>query len=356
MRFLFVSVLIAAGMIFFEVAHPAVFSGTDPKTIVTPVGPGIAIVTEIDTVRPYAGEQFSISYRLRTASPPVAVDVDPQQFTGFWTEAAGSLEKPDAASSGRNDTPRSEYTLREVIAFPLSSGELVLPAIRLKIKTRGTTPRGPEDWDLICMSEPLPIEVLPVPQVPDRTLPLVGSLDGTLLSNTADPGTVLLELQGTSNLALFDPTSSIRAPAASIVASSVDDEKMLQTIETGGQRSIRLLQRRRWVLRNSIPQSQDSRIERVEIAFFVPETGKWSTKSIPGTRLAGLRMGTDTALAGDLPQPAASQIHGWTLFLWAALALCCIPVWLVIRDPQVRLRVLRSRIFSSISRILFSRP
>jgi hypothetical protein len=351
----FVPALLGPALLaYFLMAYPVFPAGADPGTWLTNVGKGFAIVTEVSNMTPYAGEQFTVAYRLRAARPPVAVDIDPQQFTGFWTEPTGSAE-PAAATQGHAPS-ESEYLLREIIAYPLLSGELKLPALRLKIKAAGVPSRSDEDWDLICLSEPVSIRVLPLPNERDSLIPLVGSLEGRFLSDEPSRGEALLELQGTSNLALFDPARWIRvADPIAIVVRPVDDEKMVQTIEIGGKRRIRLLQRRRWSLRPAVPRNQDTRVDGFRVELFTPENGKWSTKTIAGIRIPGVRTGGMPLEDPAVPQFSGGK-RGWKPLVGIVLCALGVLAWLSTGGGQVRLRSLRTRMLSRISRIRFSRP
>jgi hypothetical protein len=176
------------------------------------------------------------------------------------------------------------------------------------------------------------------------------------LTGGAERGHVLLELWGTANLELFDPTSLIRSSQATLLVAPVDDEKMVQTIESGGRRRIRLFLRRRWSIRSVIPRAGDLAVERFSVSVFQPQTGKWNTTAIPGIELPGLQMDIELpAEPGPVP-PAARKSYPWRWPTIIALAALCASAWLIFGNPQLRLRSLFIRIFSRISRIRFSKP
>lgn len=268
------------------------------REVISRVAPGLAIVTQIGNGTPYVGQQFSIIYFLRSLNAPSAIDIDPQQFTGFWTELSPPAADAPPSVHPLENQPASQYLLRQVIAFPLSDGKVQLPPLRLKIKMPDSR-SGPGDWDLICSSEPIFIDVLPVPSLGEQKLPLVGNIEGSLTPSGTAPGSeAILELQGTANLAFFDPVQWIGArPGLVLSVRPAEWDKLVQTRELGGKREITLLQRRSWYIRVLGQESGPVRVGGSALHVFRPLTGVWTEQMIGGITIAGL----DVKAAGSGP-------------------------------------------------------
>ena len=128
---------------------------------------------------------------------------------------------------------------------------------------------------------------------------------------------------------------------------------MVQTIETGGKRRIRLLQRRRWSIRSEIANRREIRIEECSLPVFNPESGQWTRKLFTGTTLTGFQV--EAALPADFNAPTTNDARaGRVSWIGVFIATVCILAWIFV--PQLRFRSLRKRMLSRISRIRFSRP
>jgi hypothetical protein len=313
---------------------------------VSRVAPGFAIVTEISKVTPYVGQQFSIVYWLRAVRPPSAVDIDPQQFTGFWTETGDPPAESRPARETVDGKAATEYLLRQVIAFPLWEGNLELPALRLKIKLGETVSPRHADWDLVCLSDHVSIRALPVPGhagAPEE-FPLVGTLDGTMVSARADHQ-LILELQGTANLAFLDPLRWIRSQQGlRFSASLADSENMVQTRDQAGRRQLQLIQRRRWVVRALGFAASNSRVGDVLLRVFHPEAGTWGEKRLPGTALRGY----------PVPQisPHGSRLSAWHLPASAISAIAAAAGAIAVFLSFTRIRNKRKGRLTKLKRIL----
>src|SRR2546427_1604635 len=94
------------------------------------------------------GQQFSIVYSLVAQRYPTAVDVQPQQFSGFWTEIVTLPQEPRTIMRLVAGKPTHEFLLRQVIAYPVEEGKLVLPPLAVKIMITGALAPGATNWDL----------------------------------------------------------------------------------------------------------------------------------------------------------------------------------------------------------------
>jgi hypothetical protein len=321
------------------------------REVMSRIAPGLAIVTEIGNSSPYVGQQFSIIYSLRALKAPSAVDIDPQQFTGFWTELSPPADARPSDQSLENQ-PASQYLLRQVIAFPLSEGKLQLPPLRLKIKMPDSR-SGPGDWDLVCSSDPVFVDVLPVPNVEEQKLALVGDIEGGLTSSGSAGGSeVILELQGTANLAFFDPLQWIGTrPGVVLSVRPAEWDKLVQTRDLGGKRQITLLQRRSWYIRVLGQGTGPVRVGGGALPIFQPLTGVWREPTIGAITIAGL----DVKPAASAPVQLNHSNEGirtrsaWIVALIAGL-LTAVALCACVRARRLRQRDWAARGLASLDK------
>lgn len=266
--------------------------------IVSPLAPDLAIVTEISLDTPYLGQQFCIIYRLRAIRPPAAIDIDPQQYPGFWTEpvplSAGSAAAPRPVK-GRGGF---DYLLRQLIAYPLLEGLQKIPPLSVKVKRAGSTPTKSEEWDVVGMSDAVNVNVMPLPPGPVTTAgsPFVGGLQAAWSSPGERPGELLLEIQGTANLAFFHPLNWLRAPeGARLRERLVANDNLAQTVDIEGRRQLSYLQRQRWVI--SVSGSRTGQqLPGFYLPVFDPYTREWKSVRVETVALPG-----EESFAGDPP-------------------------------------------------------
>ena len=258
---------------------------SDPtKTFVSPIAPDLAIVTEVSLQNPYVGQQFSVIYRLRAQRPPAAVDIDPQQYPGFWTEVVPISQESASTARPLRGQAVVDFLLRQVIAYPIEEGAVLLPPLSIKVKRTGGVSRQPDDWDVAGLSTPVEIRSLPLPPGGDarKTMPLVGSAEGSMTWEGQDRSTIVLELQGTANLALFDPLDWIRSrPDQLSRARLVRAENIPRTIDLNGTRRLSLVQRLRWFL--TFEESRTGQeVDALEVPVFSPLENSWTSLRVPG--------------------------------------------------------------------------
>src|SRR5688572_13606883 len=159
---------------------PQLYSQEQDGIFTTQISPNLSIVREINPANPYAGQQFSIIYSLYAFQFPVAVDIEPQQYSHFWTEIIPLTEQTRTITRIIHGRARHEFLLRQVVAYPLSTGILELPPLALKVKMTGNLAAGSENWDLIAQSKADFIRVRPLPPHQESTtgVPFTGSMSG----------------------------------------------------------------------------------------------------------------------------------------------------------------------------------
>ncbi len=259
------------------------------RSFVSRIAPDLAIVTEVSLDTPYVGQQFSIIYKLRAQRPPAAVDIDPQEYSGFWTELIPIAQDSASAPRALKGQDAVDYLLRQVVAYPLLEGKQKLPPLSLKVKRAGNISAGRDDWDLLGTSVPVDILVAPLPPS-SRAGPgmaLVGDVTGAL--NRAEGGSrgLMLEIQGTANLALFKPLDWLPSAAGVQVHQQlVSADKQTRTVDIEGKRQLSLLQRQRWLL--TVTGGEDGRhLEGFFLPVFDPREKAWKSARIEGLSASG---------------------------------------------------------------------
>jgi hypothetical protein len=304
---------------------------------VTPIPRDFEVVTLVSNTNPFVGEQFYVIYSLRAQRAPAAVELDPQQYAGFWTEPAQLPEQPRSTVRLRNGRQVSEYLLRQVMAFPLWAGALELPPLRVKVRI-GDSHSSNLDWDSIGLSRSIPVAArAPTPQREHQDLqPLVGELEGSLSAGSSGVRSdLLLELKGTANLALFQPMEWLKTSSQirwSVRLKGWDNT--IQIRDTGDGRQLTLLQWRRWSIRPLMEAGQALRVEDLAIPVFQPQSGQWTTVRIRGLELKNrdsdwpAEIPAEGSGAAAHPDGVPRYVVGTTLLLLAAaLTLLLIRFW-----------------------------
>jgi hypothetical protein len=320
---LLVMICLAAGYV---AASPA--DDASHRISLESITPHIAVVTEVSDEEPYVGQQFSVIYKLRCSIPPTAVDVDPQDFTGFWTvtaPAAGQARPEPVTLSGR---PATDFLLRQLIVFPLRPGRQALPPLRLKIK-EGASSR--DDWDLTRHTRAVGINVRPVPVTEGKrdAFFMVGSLDVRLSNGDPDNAREsVLEVRGTANLDFFRPEQWLKSrDEQPLLIRLRDAESLVQTRDYEGKRRLTLLQRRKWSVRVYAGESAGTGIEPFRVPFFDPEASGWRSVEVPvfvprtGTGTAQAR-NPDSEVAG--PRQLRGRVTGFSPPVIIAFAVSCL--------------------------------
>ena len=306
----------------------------EPAAVVHAIAPDLAIVTEVGTLSPYVGQQFSVIYWLRARRAPAAVDVDPQQFPGFWTEMVPL--SPESGPVVRTAERYSDYLLRQVVAFPLLEGAAQLPPLSVKIRLAAARPAASPDWDVVARSESLPLQVraLPARAGLAGAAPLVGEVRGSISAQAGGAGRgAILEVEGTANLGLFRPEEWLApAPGVRLRCRLLASDRMTQILDTGGRRRLTLRARQRWLLECDADATGDLRLE-----VFEPRTASWSEVRIAGALLPPARPRA-AAASGGFAVAAAAPETGTRLTLPALAAAAALALAAVLRRARRRVR------------------
>jgi hypothetical protein len=256
--------------------------GAAHRILIEGITPHVAVVTEVSDEEPYVGQQFSVIYKLRCSIPPTAVDVDPQDFTGFWTVTAPTSGQARPEPVTLNGRAATDFLLRQLIVFPLRPGRQALPALRLKMKQGSSSL---DDWDLTTHTRPFEVDVRPVPATQEGrdTFSLVGSLEAKLSDGEPDKADeAILEIQGTANLAFFRPENWLKnGDGKPLLIRLRDAETLVQTRDYEGKRRLTFLQRRKWTVGVLSGERTGIGLKPFSIPFFDPEASTWRTQEIP---------------------------------------------------------------------------
>lgn len=270
------------------------------QTFVSRVSAEMAIVTELSIGDPVVGQQFSVVYKLRAQRAPTAVDIDPQQFPGFWTELVPVSRESVSARRPPEEPGVVDYLLRQVVAFPLKEGTLQLPPLSLKIKTSELASAQSGDWDVLGVSSPVavPVSSLPPGARPVLDLPFVGSAEGSMKWEGEAHSVLVLDIHGTANLAWFRPLEWLRGPEGMrFHARLASAEKAAQTIDVEGKRRITLIQRQRWTV-SVLGGHPGQCIDDMLLPVFEPAKRVWSDARIEGIRIPDAAPSTRSMEAG----------------------------------------------------------
>jgi hypothetical protein len=270
-------------------AVPMVAMEDNGRVLQTPIAPGLSISMDISTSSPYLGQQFSIVYSLVAQRFPTAVDVQPQQFSGFWTEIVPLPQEPRTIMRLVAGKPTHEFLLRQVIAYPVEEGELVLPPLAVKMMITGALAPGATNWDVEAATKPVPIQVqsLPASLGPEKPSYLVGTLSGRLRPmEGSDEHSFLLEMEGTANIAFIQPQSLLRCQGAVLLPPRLlRAESEVDTMGIGGRRKLTLVFHRTWAARLLPAGSETLHIDDIHIPVFQPEAAGWREAEVEGLSL-----------------------------------------------------------------------
>jgi len=289
---------------------------------ITSIAPGLSIVTEVSQAQPYVGEQFSIVYWLRAQTPPAAIDIVAQQYSGLWTQVI-PLEQPHAVDRERYGRTSYESLLRQVVAYALREGTVELPPLALRIRTSEEPAANARGWDLEGSSRPIRLEVL---RQPGAGEPLVaGSLEGRAAPSGARE--IRLELSGTANVAFLDPGALVRLDGAEVgarrLAEAIDG---VETRDLEGARTVRIVHRYTWRLALRADAGGEVRVGDVVVPVFDPESAATTEVRIAGFTLPSTRAPEGSTRA---PAPRAGSSSGAALavVVCALVAAALLVLW-----------------------------
>ena len=304
------AVLLALGFIF-HADDKLLFSWEDQgRAFSAQIAPGLKIRTEVSSQFLHVGQQFSILYSLVTQRYPTEIDIEPQQYSGFWTEIVPLAEQTRTITRLLDGRPTHEFLLRQIIASPLEEGALGLPPLSVKIMMARSAAAGAPRWDVVAKSNPVSLTVLPLPasEAGATTSLLVGTLEGRLEESKRSQGReVILDLQGTANLAFFQPLDWFRGTGVAFLAPRlVQAESFVETWDTGD----------------------------LQIPVLDPGRGTWTNVRIPGIDVRAPSSTTRPAAPAPLPSSERGSAgflgrYRRALCAGAVLALVSLGVWLL---------------------------
>jgi len=301
----------------------------------TRIADGMSLYTEYSLAHPYLGEQVSVVYSLRAVRPPSAIDVDPQQFSGFWSEILPLPAQTRILVRGGSNRSAQEFLLRQVVVTPLRRGMLQLPPLSIKVKRAGTRAPAEEDWDLHALSDPVPIDVVSPPghERADQ-LPLVGTISGEFIVPAAARNAFSLELEGTANLGWFLPLEWVRLRNAAIVSAQIMEEESSPLIrDMGGKRQILYRQKKKWLFRYLPGPDGPPTIEDLTLRAFDSSQGRWKISEIRGRPLEAAEVPRPATRRSEQIQQPRSRFFSMSPFWFGPLSLGVLALlaWVAVR-------------------------
>ena len=241
---------------------------------VSQIAPSLWLNTDVNMLDPYVGQQFSVVYSLTAFDPPMAVDIQPQQYHGFWSQVVPLPRESRIARGELGGKPVFNYLLRQVVVSPIFEGQAKLPPLKIKLRIQRDFPRPVQGT-----SDPIEIEVRPLPKCPFslRGSPLVGQLKGKMYPGPSGVATARLELEGTANLAFFDPARWLVGGGSETRIRLRVAESRVQVRDLEGRRSLTTVRRYEWGLH---PGTGVSSQPDLKIPTFNPRDGGWEVLKI----------------------------------------------------------------------------
>ncbi len=241
---------------------------------VSQIAPFLWLNTDVNMLDPYVGQQFSVVYSLTAFDPPMAVDIQPQQYHGFWSQVVPLPRESRIASGELGGKPVFNYLLRQVVVSPIFEGQVKLPPLKIKLRIQRDFPRPVQGT-----SDPIEIEVRPLPKCPFglRGSPLVGQLKGKIYPDPSGGTRARLELEGTANLAFFDPARWLDRGGSETRIRLRVAESRVQVRDLAGRRSLTTVRRYEWGLH---PGTGGSLRPGLQVPTFNPLDGGWKVLKI----------------------------------------------------------------------------
>jgi hypothetical protein len=306
--------------------------------------PRIELRAEVDSRRPWAGEQIAYTLWVYAQVPfGNAGLAAPPSFPGFWAEEVDLGDPRFLAERVYSDGEWwQRLPLLRRVLFPLRPGRLEIEPLELTLDA-GVPQSGrlgflrPRSRRLTLRSNAVTVEARPLPEPPPEFSGAVGrlSLDAALEPAAialGDGATLTLELSGRGNLQGV-------APPAPAVPPGVD---LLPPEEQGGRRiaGVQMAGRRTWRYPLAPDAAGRYSLPPVSLTYFDPTAGEYRRTSTPELVLTVAEpppgAAAETA-AGDARPPEASESEAppprwaWAAALAAVAVLSGGTAWWTVR-------------------------
>ncbi len=313
------------------------------------------VTASASTERPWQGQQVIYTWRFHSRVPVGQGSIESMDFgNDVVVEDLGEVRQFSTAIDG------VQYSVNEVrkALFPQRSGALTLPQTRMRVEVQVEQPRRPnrrrslfDDFDSLfggggrwttkyLLTEPLTLDVRPLPPAPDGWNGLVGEFDirASLSRRELQVGqsaTLEVQVAGAGNVQLLAEPGFPELPAFKIYPDQPDS-----SIDRSGRR----LTGRKVFRRALVPLVAGSLdIPPIDLVYFDPERGEYAahstnridldvapaedeeelmlTESVaPTTGKVAVRILADDIL--PIRRAAAGMVsavpRGWRLWAWTA--------------------------------------
>jgi hypothetical protein len=239
------------------------------------------LTTQLSTATPYVGQQVLFTWRLYRRARIADARLDPFEFNGFLVEDLGEVREFETQVNGRT------FMVSEIrkALFPQEQSELIIPATRLTCEVAVRNRRRPDSFfnDMfgrvatetkVLSSEPIRVEVLPLPDSPPGFSGLVGDfeLSSKVTQRELRVGesvTLTLEVTGRGNVQMIP-----EPPLPELAAVKIYDDKPGSKIN----RKLSGLSGSRTFRKALVPQAAGLlTLPPVRLVYFDPEAAAYRT-------------------------------------------------------------------------------
>ena len=243
------------------------------------------LTTQLSTTTPYVGQQVLFTWRLYRRVDIGEARLDPFEFDGFLVEDLGEVREFEAQVNGRT------FLVSEIrkALFPQEQGELVLPPTRLSCQVARARQRRSGDVfsdvfgrvatePKVLRSEPLRVEVQPLPAAPPGFSGLVGSFDlkARLSQRKVQAGesvTLTLEVSGSGNVQMIPEPKMPELTAVKMYDDKPGSSIKRQASGLSGSRTFR---------KALVPQAAGTlTLPPVKLVYFDPDADAFRTAATP---------------------------------------------------------------------------
>ena len=252
--------------------------------------PQFFIVADVDTYKPYRGQQVTLTYILYTQVDVSSFDEELPKYKGFWTEELFTAKNLQLREVQKNGSKYHAATIKKLALFPTHSGKQIIDPLRAVIGIREKQQRwndfslfGPPSKKYTIATNRIELEVQPLP---DRNIgevsAIVGNWDIRSIISTNnvvqdEAVTFHVKVNGTGNIHAVDISDISFPNELEVFEPKIQTKDNPLRDKIGGEKTFE------WVF---IPRyAGEIFIPKVKINYFDPNQTMWLTKSTLSHRL-----------------------------------------------------------------------